>query len=64
MEQTGRQISIVTGATGGIGRRIALGLTKAGHHVNLVCWDTATGDALADWIAQEVSLSPSCASPT
>jgi NAD(P)-dependent dehydrogenase (short-subunit alcohol dehydrogenase family) len=57
MDQTGREVAVVTGATGGIGRWIALGLARAGHHVILVCRDRARGDAVTDWIAQHAPLS-------
>ncbi len=52
-----RQVSVVTGATGGIGRWIALGLARAGHHVVLVCRDAGRGAAAAAWIAQHA---PAC----
>ncbi len=52
-ESTDRQVSVVTGATGGIGRWIALGLARAGHHVVLVGRDAARGNAAAGWIAQQ-----------
>lgn len=52
MDWKNRQVSVVTGATGGIGRWIALGLARAGHHVVLVCRDAARGGAVAGWIAQ------------
>ncbi len=43
-------ISVVTGATSGIGRWIALGLARAGHRVVLVVRDQARATAAADWI--------------
>ena len=43
--------AIVTGATGGIGRWIALGLAHAGYHTVLVGRDAARGQAALDWIA-------------
>ncbi|MFL9920940.1 SDR family NAD(P)-dependent oxidoreductase [Paraburkholderia fungorum] len=52
MVGSGRRVSVVTGATGGIGRWIALGLAQADHHVVLVCRDAVKGRALADWISQ------------
>ena len=52
MARVGRQVSVVTGATSGIGRWIALGLARAGHHVVLVCRDAARGGAVAGWIAE------------
>ena len=51
--QSGRQVSVVTGASGGIGRWIALGLARAGHHVVLVCRDPARGAAAIDWIGRQ-----------
>ncbi|MFM0172530.1 SDR family NAD(P)-dependent oxidoreductase [Paraburkholderia sediminicola] len=47
-----QRVSVVTGATGGIGRWIALGLAQADHHVVLVCRDAEKGHALTDWIRQ------------
>ncbi len=44
-------VSVVTGATGGIGRWIALGLARAGHAVVLVGRDQGRGDAAMAWIA-------------
>jgi NAD(P)-dependent dehydrogenase (short-subunit alcohol dehydrogenase family) len=44
-------IAVVTGATGGIGRWIALGLARAGHHVVLIGRDAAKAQAARDWIA-------------
>jgi NAD(P)-dependent dehydrogenase (short-subunit alcohol dehydrogenase family) len=49
---TGPPIAVVTGATGGIGRWIALGLARAGHHVILVGRDALRGEAASAWIAQ------------
>jgi NAD(P)-dependent dehydrogenase (short-subunit alcohol dehydrogenase family) len=43
-------VSVVTGATGGIGRWIALGLAHAGHHVVLVGRDPARGEQAIAWI--------------
>ncbi len=45
-------VAVVTGATGGIGRWIALGLAQAGHHVVLVGRDRARGEAARAWIAE------------
>jgi NAD(P)-dependent dehydrogenase (short-subunit alcohol dehydrogenase family) len=53
MNQSDRQIAVVTGATGGIGRWIALGLARAGHHVILISRDAQRGRAAAVWIAQQ-----------
>ncbi len=52
-----RPVSVVTGATGGIGRFIALGLARAGHHVVLVCRDGSRGEAAAAWIGRQVPSS-------
>ena len=45
-----RRVAVVTGATGGIGRWIALGLARAGLHVVLVGRDGARGAAALAWI--------------
>lgn len=47
-------VAVVTGATSGIGRFIALGLAQAGHHVVLVGRDRARGEAAQARIAREV----------
>ncbi|MGF6754838.1 SDR family oxidoreductase [Paraburkholderia sp. GAS42] len=57
MDRSERKVSVVTGASGGIGRWIALGLARAGHHVVLVCRDAARGEATAAWIAQHAPAS-------
>ena len=44
-------VSVVTGATGGIGRWIALGLARAGSTVVLVGRNRARGEAAVSWIA-------------
>jgi NAD(P)-dependent dehydrogenase (short-subunit alcohol dehydrogenase family) len=49
-----RPITVVTGATGGIGRWIALGMARAGHHVILVGRDRARGTATKSWIDRQV----------
>lgn len=46
-------VALVTGATGGIGRWIALGLARARHHVILVGRDPARGEAAQRWIAEK-----------
>ncbi len=46
-------VSVVTGATGGIGRWIALGLARAGHEVVLIARDRDRGEATRAWIAQQ-----------
>jgi NAD(P)-dependent dehydrogenase (short-subunit alcohol dehydrogenase family) len=43
-------IAVVTGATSGIGRHIALGLAEAQFHVVLVARDAARADATQAWI--------------
>ena len=47
-------VSVVTGATGGIGRWIALGLARAGHVVVLVGRNRDAGDAALNWISERV----------
>ncbi len=47
-------VSVVTGATGGIGRWIALGLARAGHQLILVGRDRQRGDAVQRWILSQV----------
>jgi retinol dehydrogenase 12 len=47
-----QRVSVVTGATGGIGRWIALGLAQADHHVVLVCRDAEKGHMLSAWIRE------------
>ena len=44
-------VAVVTGATGGVGRWIALGLAKAGHNVVLIGRDRERGEAARAWIA-------------
>ena len=46
-------VSVVTGATGGIGRWIALGLARAGHTVAAVARDRRRGDDLVAWIGAQ-----------
>lgn len=47
-------VSIVTGASGGIGRWIALGLARAGHVVVLVARNRQAGEATLHWIGEAV----------
>jgi NAD(P)-dependent dehydrogenase (short-subunit alcohol dehydrogenase family) len=49
----GQSIAIVTGASGGIGRWIALGLARAGCHVLLIGRDLARGEAARSWIEKQ-----------
>lgn len=44
-------VAVVTGATGGIGRWIALGLARAGYHVVLLGRNRQTGAEATAWIA-------------
>lgn len=48
-------VSLVTGATGGIGRWIALGLARAGHVVVILARDHQRGNAAVDWITAQVA---------
>ena len=50
--------AVVTGATGGIGRWIALLLAQAGHPVVLVGRDRARGEAAQAWMAQQSGAVP------
>jgi retinol dehydrogenase 12 len=54
MNESEKQVAVVTGATGGIGRWIALGLARAGHHVVMIVRDATRGDAAAAWIEERV----------
>jgi NAD(P)-dependent dehydrogenase (short-subunit alcohol dehydrogenase family) len=49
-----KPVAVVTGATGGIGRWIALGLARAGYHTILVGRDEARGAAAQAWIAAQL----------
>jgi NAD(P)-dependent dehydrogenase (short-subunit alcohol dehydrogenase family) len=49
-----RPIAVITGATGGIGRWIALGMARAGYHVTLIGRDRARGKAAQAWINRNV----------
>ncbi len=51
---TERPVAIVTGATGGIGRWIALGLARAEYHVILIGRSQPRGTAVQAWIAAQV----------
>jgi NAD(P)-dependent dehydrogenase (short-subunit alcohol dehydrogenase family) len=50
----GQPVAVLTGATGGIGRWIALGLARTGYHVILGARDRARGAAVQSWIAENV----------
>jgi NAD(P)-dependent dehydrogenase (short-subunit alcohol dehydrogenase family) len=47
---TGKKVSVITGATGGIGSWIARGLAEVGHHVVLVGRDPARLEKTCQWI--------------
>ena len=47
-------VAVVTGATGGIGPWIALGLARAGQHVVLIGRNRTRGEAAQAWIDQQV----------
>ena len=48
------QVAVVTGASGGIGRWIALGLARAGYLVVLACRRAEAGRETVAWIAGQV----------
>ena len=52
------RIAIVTGATGGIGRWIALRLAQAGHRVVLVGRDRTRGEAAQAWVSGQSGTMP------
>jgi len=54
-----RRIAVLTGATGGIGRWIALGLVQSGYHLVVICRDRARGERLQQWLAQQTALQAS-----
>ena len=51
---TDRPAAVVTGATGGIGRFIALGLAREGYHLVLICRDRVRAEGTRAWIADTV----------
>lgn len=48
-----QKVAVVTGATAGIGRWIALGLARAGHHTVLIARNPERGEATRQWIATQ-----------
>ena len=50
----GRPVSVVTGASGGIGRWIVRGLAGAGHHVVLAGRNAGRTNEAAEWIAAQM----------
>src|ERR1700722_20387232 len=52
-----RPVAVVTGATGGIGRFIALGLAQAGHDLVLICREPARAEAARAFIASSAPKS-------
>ena len=46
-------VAVVTGATGGLGRHVALGLARAGRRVVLVSRDPGRGEAAHRWITDQ-----------
>ncbi|MEU4363522.1 SDR family NAD(P)-dependent oxidoreductase [Promicromonospora sp. NPDC023987] len=50
----GRRVAVVTGATGGMGRVIALELARSGMHVTTVARDPRRADSLREQIGREV----------
>jgi NAD(P)-dependent dehydrogenase (short-subunit alcohol dehydrogenase family) len=51
-------VAVVTGATGGIGRWIALRLAQAGHPVVLVGRDRTRGEAAQAWVSRQSGVTP------
>ncbi|MGI5190698.1 SDR family NAD(P)-dependent oxidoreductase [Promicromonospora sp. CA-289599] len=49
-----RRVAVVTGATGGMGRVIALELARSGMHVVIVARDPRRADSLRDQVEREV----------
>jgi len=47
-----QKIAVVTGATAGIGRWIALGVARAGYHVAIIARNAERGAATERWIAE------------
>ncbi len=55
MTGSGRRVALVTGASGGIGPWIALGLARAGMHVVLAGRDAARVEAARAWVQGQVA---------
>jgi NAD(P)-dependent dehydrogenase (short-subunit alcohol dehydrogenase family) len=49
-----QKLCLITGATGGIGKWISLGMVRAGYKVILVGRDQGRGEATQAWLAQQV----------
>ncbi len=49
-----RKICVVTGATGGIGKHIALGMARAGYQIVMIGRDSGRGEAAKNWIAAQI----------
>ncbi len=58
MSTTQPGVAVVTGATGGIGRWIALRLAQAGHPVVLVGRDRTRGEAAQAWVSRQSGVTP------
>lgn len=54
-----RRVAVLTGATSGIGRWIALGLVRADFHLVMICRDRSRGEALVRWLTQSTSATAS-----
>lgn len=57
LEQALMEVAIVTGAAGGIGRWIALGLAQAGYHVLMIGRDRARTEVAELWIKTQLPQS-------
>ncbi|HEY5047838.1 MAG TPA: SDR family NAD(P)-dependent oxidoreductase [Rhizomicrobium sp.] len=53
-EKPASPVAVVTGASGGIGRYIALGLARTGYRLVLICRDPARAQATREWISDAV----------